>query len=131
MGYCLFYESMLKTVLFARDKWLVQGGLMFPDKASLHILAIEDREYKDDKVNWWNNVYGFDMSCIRDAALTEPLVDCVNAKSIVTNSSLVKDETIMCMLLLLILILSLVRVINALDFQYVSILKNFCVLFVF
>lgn len=23
MGYCLFYESMLKTVLFARDKWLV------------------------------------------------------------------------------------------------------------
>ena len=103
MGYCLFYESMLKTVLFARDKWLVQGGLMFPDKASLHILAIEDREYKDDKVNWWNNVYGVDMSCIRDVALTEPLVDCVNAKSIVTNSSLVKDETIMCMLLLLIL----------------------------
>ena len=23
MGYCLFYESMLLTVLYARDKWLV------------------------------------------------------------------------------------------------------------
>ena len=23
MGYCLLYESMLDTVLFARDKWLV------------------------------------------------------------------------------------------------------------
>lgn len=23
MGYCLFYESMLTTVIFARDKWLV------------------------------------------------------------------------------------------------------------
>ena len=23
MGYCLFYESMLNTVLYARDKWLV------------------------------------------------------------------------------------------------------------
>lgn len=23
MGYCLFYESMLKTVIYARDKWLV------------------------------------------------------------------------------------------------------------
>ena len=23
MGYCLFYESMLNSVLFARDKWLV------------------------------------------------------------------------------------------------------------
>lgn len=33
MGYCLFYESMLNTVIFARDKWLVRlsgiGGLAF------------------------------------------------------------------------------------------------------
>lgn len=25
MGYCLFYESMLDTVLYARDKWLVSN----------------------------------------------------------------------------------------------------------
>ena len=42
---------MLNTVLYARDKWLREDGLMFPDKASLHIVAIEDREYKDDKIN--------------------------------------------------------------------------------
>jgi len=34
MGYFLFYESMLDTVLFARDRWLVEGGLIFPDKAT-------------------------------------------------------------------------------------------------
>ena len=27
MGYCLFYESMLDTVLVARDKWLVSIAL--------------------------------------------------------------------------------------------------------
>lgn len=27
MGYCLFYESMLNTVIFARDKWLVRCRL--------------------------------------------------------------------------------------------------------
>lgn len=91
MGYCLFYESMLKTVLYARDKWLAPGGHLFPDKASLHIVAIEDREYKDDKINWWNQVYGFDMSCIRDIALTEPLVDIVDPKQIVSNACLVKE----------------------------------------
>lgn len=32
MGYCLFYESMLDTVLYARDKWLATNGLLFPDK---------------------------------------------------------------------------------------------------
>merc|ERR1739838_709785 len=30
MGYCLFYETMLKTVLYARDKWLAPTGLIFP-----------------------------------------------------------------------------------------------------
>ncbi len=28
MGYFLLYESMLDTVLFARDKWLVKDGLV-------------------------------------------------------------------------------------------------------
>ena len=50
MGYFLIYESMLDTVLYARDKWLVKGGLIFPDFASLHVCAIEDAEYRRDKV---------------------------------------------------------------------------------
>jgi len=91
MGYCLFYESMLDTVLFARDKWLAPGGLMFPDKATLYICGIEDRQYKDDKIHWWDDVYGFDMSCIRKVALTEPLVDTVDCNQVVTNSCLIKE----------------------------------------
>lgn len=27
MGYCLLYEAMLDSVLYARDKYLVPGGL--------------------------------------------------------------------------------------------------------
>ena len=50
MGYFLIYESMLDTVLYARDRYLVEGGLIFPDTASLHICAIEDAEYRRDKV---------------------------------------------------------------------------------
>jgi len=86
MGYCLLYESMLDTVIFARDKWLAPDGMMFPDKASLYITSIEDREYKNEKINWWNNVYGFDMSHIREVALNEPLVDVVEPKQIVSDA---------------------------------------------
>ena len=57
MGYCLFYESMLDTVLYARDKWLAPTGLMFPDKATLYVCAIEDRQYKVfQKVNYLANI---------------------------------------------------------------------------
>ena len=51
MGYFLLYESMLDTVILARDKYLKPGGLMFPDEATLYIAAIEDSEYKEEKIN--------------------------------------------------------------------------------
>jgi protein arginine N-methyltransferase 1 len=50
MGYFLLYESMLDTVLLARDKYLAPGGLIFPDKAQIFMAAIEDGEYKDEKI---------------------------------------------------------------------------------
>ena len=38
----------------------------------------------------WDNVYGFDMSAIRKVAISEPLVDVVDPKQVVTNSCLIK-----------------------------------------
>lgn len=38
----------------------------------------------------WENVYGFDMTCIRDVAMKEPLVDIVDPKQVVTNACLIK-----------------------------------------
>lgn len=35
MGYCLLYESMLNSVLFARDRWLKPGGAILPDTATI------------------------------------------------------------------------------------------------
>ena len=52
MGYFLLYESMLDTVLWARDKYLRKdgNGLIFPDKATIFMAGIEDGEYKDEKI---------------------------------------------------------------------------------
>jgi len=91
MGYFLLYESMLDTVLFARDKWLAKDGLIFPDRASLYLCAIEDQKYYEDKINFWDNVYGFDMSCIKKIALTEPLVDCCDPKQLISPAYPILD----------------------------------------
>jgi protein arginine N-methyltransferase 1 len=85
MGYFLLYESMLDSVLYARDKYLVPGGLMFPDEATMYLAGIEDEEYKEEKIGFWDDVYGFDYSCIKEIALKEPLVDTVDLKAVVTN----------------------------------------------
>ncbi|KAL0956665.1 hypothetical protein HGRIS_002797 [Hohenbuehelia grisea] len=90
MGYFLLYESMLDTVLLARDKYLKKDGLIFPDVATLYVAAIEDQDYKEEKINFWDNVYGFDYSCIKDIALREPLVDTVDLKAVVSDPCLIK-----------------------------------------
>jgi len=89
MGYFLLYESMLDTVLYARDKYLASNGLIFPDKATIFMAGIEDGEYKDEKIGFWDNVYGFDYSPLKHTALTEPLVDTVEIKAVVTDPTAV------------------------------------------
>ena len=75
MGYFLLYESILDTVLYARDKWLVPDGIMLPDKAVLYVCAVEDMQMRSERMNFWKNVYGFDFTPIRDVAMKEAVVD--------------------------------------------------------
>jgi protein arginine N-methyltransferase 1 len=86
MGYFLLYESMVDSVFYARDKWLAPDGMLFPDKARLHVCAIEDEQYRQEKVNFWDDVYGYKMSAIKATAMTEPLVDVVPANQIISDS---------------------------------------------
>jgi type I protein arginine methyltransferase len=62
MGYFLLYESMLDTVLYARDQYLVPNGKIFPDKATIYMAAIEDGEYKDDKIGCKHNSHFLEFS---------------------------------------------------------------------
>jgi len=85
MGYFLLYETMLPTVLYARDKWLKEGGVLMPDHATLFLAGIEDAEYKSEKIEFWDNVYGFDFRCIKEIAYREPLVDVVDSQAVNTS----------------------------------------------
>eukprot|EP00820_Chromera_velia_P001322 Cvel_15164.t1-p1 / transcript=Cvel_15164.t1 / gene=Cvel_15164 / organism=Chromera_velia_CCMP2878 / gene_product=Probable protein arginine N-methyltransferase, putative / transcript_product=Probable protein arginine N-methyltransferase, putative / location=Cvel_scaffold1108:487-3648(-) / protein_length=332 / sequence_SO=supercontig / SO=protein_coding / is_pseudo=false len=86
MGYFLLYESMLDTVLFCRDKWLKPGGLIYPDHASLWVAAIEDGEYKEEKIGFWTRVWGFDFGVVQKVAMEEPIVDTVNSQAITSQA---------------------------------------------
>eukprot|EP01123_Difflugia_compressa_P013517 TRINITY_DN630_c0_g1_i2.p1 TRINITY_DN630_c0_g1~~TRINITY_DN630_c0_g1_i2.p1 ORF type:complete len:409 (-),score=83.00 TRINITY_DN630_c0_g1_i2:27-1196(-) len=78
MGLFLLRESMLDSVLFARDKWLAPGGSLYPSHARMCIAAIstetEERNKYHAYVNSmedWNKFvprtlanYGVDMACL-------------------------------------------------------------------
>ncbi|KAF8395717.1 hypothetical protein HHK36_019667 [Tetracentron sinense] len=92
MGYCLLYESMLSSVLFARDRWLKPGGAILPDTATIFVAGFGRG---GTSIPFWENVYGFNMSCIgkevvEDAAQLA-IVDVVDSCDIVTNAVAVQN----------------------------------------
>ncbi|XP_017287804.1 protein arginine N-methyltransferase 6 [Kryptolebias marmoratus] len=83
MGYALLHESMLNSVLYARDRWLKPGGLILPNRAELFIAPVSD-PVVEDRLYFWYNVkdqYGVDMSCMADFAQK-----CVRNSDIAVNT---------------------------------------------
>lgn len=60
MGFYLLHESMLNSVLVARDRWLRPGGLMLPSQATIYAAPLSLAR----PLSWWNDVYGFDYSSV-------------------------------------------------------------------
>lgn len=116
MGYCLLYESMLSSVLYARDKWLKPGGAMLPDTATIvsscstlpltkyfligfsliFLFWMNSIQYVAGfgrgatSIPFWEDVYGFNMSCVGKELVQDaakfPIVDVVNESDLVTEA---------------------------------------------
>eukprot|EP01090_Pellita_catalonica_P004276 TRINITY_DN140_c0_g1_i1.p1 TRINITY_DN140_c0_g1~~TRINITY_DN140_c0_g1_i1.p1 ORF type:complete len:373 (-),score=65.46 TRINITY_DN140_c0_g1_i1:28-1083(-) len=62
MGSFLVFESMLESVLWARDTYLVDDGLILPDKARMYVAPANMDNYLKKHVHFLNDVKGLDMS---------------------------------------------------------------------
>jgi len=78
MGYVLLYESMLDSVIYARDKYLVPGGLMVPSHASLKLGLLADSDLRESHIDFWNDVYGFNMRPMIERTKGECLIKIVD-----------------------------------------------------
>ncbi|POS86482.1 hypothetical protein EPUL_004069 [Erysiphe pulchra] len=74
MGYCLLYEAMLESVLFARDKYLRPNGLMIPSHMNMWVAPVADPDYVADHILFWRDVYGFDMKAMQAGIHDEILI---------------------------------------------------------
>jgi len=86
MGYFLLYEGMLDSVLQARDRYLAPGGSLLPNRVNIQLAAVSDPDrYHAYVGNFWSDVYGLQMSCMRAPILAEASVELVPAVAIVSE----------------------------------------------
>jgi type I protein arginine methyltransferase len=58
MGYALLYESMLDSVLHARDRFLRPGGVMAPSQCKMMLGLCDASEIYKERIGFWDDVYG-------------------------------------------------------------------------
>ncbi|GLC40712.1 hypothetical protein PLESTB_000030300 [Pleodorina starrii] len=92
MGYALLFETMLDTVLHARDVYLRPGGAVLPDRASIFIAGASSAA---GGLGFWKDVYGFDMSpvagAIAEAGQGQAVVLEVRPEHLITDTACVKE----------------------------------------
>jgi SAM-dependent methyltransferase len=82
MGYCLLYEAMLPSVLYARDRYLKPDGILAPSSATIWIAPVADSEYISDHISFWRDVYGFDMKTMQEGIYDEARIEAMPQSSV-------------------------------------------------
>ncbi|KAM4731166.1 protein arginine N-methyltransferase 2 isoform 3-T3 [Anableps anableps] len=71
MGNCLLFEFMVESVLLARDRWLRDGGVMWPSSAALTLVPCQADSYYTEKMAFWERPYGLDFTPLQPLAQQE------------------------------------------------------------
>eukprot|EP00434_Breviolum_minutum_P011734 symbB.v1.2.010354.t1/scaffold677.1/size173266/2 len=87
MGYFLLYEARLPQLIEARDKWLKPGGLMFPDRAKMFVSLVQDPDHKRKHYDYFDDVYGFDFSSLKEAAKADPVIQECDETALISSST--------------------------------------------
>ncbi|KAI0345573.1 S-adenosyl-L-methionine-dependent methyltransferase [Trametopsis cervina] len=92
MGYALLYESMLDSVLHARDRFLrPDTGVMAPSQTKMMLGLCDALEIYKERVDFWSDVYGFDLSTMADRVYEDAIVDVVGPDSVKSAPFVIKD----------------------------------------
>lgn len=95
MGYFLLFEGMLDSVIYARDHHLAEGGLLLPNRCNMSLVAWGDESRHADLIGFWDEVYGFDMKCMKPEVLKDASIEICNPKWILSEPNVIADLDLM------------------------------------
>ncbi|XP_043100922.1 protein arginine N-methyltransferase 3 isoform X3 [Puntigrus tetrazona] len=90
MGYFLLFESMLDSVLYARDRYLAEDGLVYPDICNISLAAVGDTQKHSERIAFWDDVYGFKMTCMKKAVTPEAVVEVLKPETVISEPAVIK-----------------------------------------
>lgn len=81
----LFYHGGLDRMIEVRDMYLAQTGLMVPNRLRYKCALIWDEYQKDEKLEYWDEVYGVSMKEMKKWVQEEPCIKMVDPTLVISE----------------------------------------------
>lgn len=95
MGYFLLFEGMLDSVIYARDQHLKEGGLLLPNRTNISLVALGDVQRHKEFIEFWEDVYGFNMTSLQPEVLKEAIVEVCKNEHVLTDAVVIAEFNLM------------------------------------
>lgn len=69
IGHIAFEEGMAESLFDARERFLVPGGVLVPEKVDLRVALVEEKEVYPECIDCWQDIGGIDYSPMREEAV--------------------------------------------------------------
>ncbi len=72
---------------------------VYPNSCSLSLVAMGNKWEREARVEFWESVYGFKMSCMKEEVFCEAQVQNIDSYSTISSSDVVKVSSGRCLVL--------------------------------
>lgn len=63
---------------------------VYPDICTISLVAVSDVGKHADRIAFWDDVYGFNMSCMKKAVIPEAVVEVLDPKTLISDPCSIK-----------------------------------------
>ena len=83
---CLFH-TCLSVLDSLRSSRL---SSVYPDLCNISLAAVGDTQKHQDRIAFWDDVYGFNMACMKKAVVPEAVVEVVKAETLISEPTVIQ-----------------------------------------
>ena len=63
---------------------------VYPDLCNISLTAVGDELKHQDRIAFWDDVYGFNMACMKKAVVPEAVVEVVKAETLISEPAVIQ-----------------------------------------
>lgn len=80
---------MFDSVIHARTHFLKPNGFLLPSRSTINLSMLHDDEWINDRLHYWNDVYGFKMTSMKKFLFGDAIVDCIGKDVFGSNAAVI------------------------------------------